>query len=508
MSLLGRPATIVRHQLLRMLSSVEHARNHREVRRHAAQDKERRRKAKLTWWRDEPRWYSGSTEPKQHNRVTPLIDGESFFTALEQALNEAEHYIYIIGWCLTPYIPLGRENGDALVRSRLLPLLSEVAGRVPVRVLLWSGAGALIQPTVKSVEAVQALFEKEGKSNLLCMLDRSAHPTHCHHQKAIVIDGRKAFVGGMDLTTFSGDRWDKSSHPLRAGQNWHDMQVLIEGETVADVEHNFRQRWHAVTDDTALPPARAANIEKQWQTPVQIARTVPSRVYDFAPDGEFGIHHFYVQALRRAKRLIYIENQYIWSPYVMKALIDAMNAPHSEPFRIVIILPAFAGDGRWDNDKHVAKLREADGGRGIVSIYSLYTSGPNLGEKPFTYRAIYLHAKVAVIDDEWLTVGSANLNNRGLVTDGEINAVVHDANLARRVRVALWAEHLGLHESEVAETSTLDLIDRVWPTQADENAAIMQQANRPLVSAVHSYIVGRRPSDLLLEDAQSLTFEH
>src|SRR5438132_9760309 len=109
-----------------------------------------------------------------------------------------------------------------------------------------------------------------------------------------------------------------------------------------------------------------------------------------------------MHSVLRARRIIYLESQYIWSPYVVDALERAMNASREQPLRIIIVLPAFAGDGRWDNDRHVEQLREADRGRGIVSIYSLFTSGPNQGEKPFTYRAVYVHAKVAVIDDEWL----------------------------------------------------------------------------------------------------------
>jgi len=251
------------------------------------------------------------------------------------------------------------------------------------------------------------------------------------------------------LTTLAGDRWDTPRHPLRAGPNWHDVQVRIEGEAVADVEHNFRQRWTATTGRDDLPHRDPA-YDPAWQTPVQIARTIPRHVYPFAPRGEYGIHHAYINALRGAKRFVYLENQYLWCPDIMDALIAAMNREMETSFpRIAIVLPARATSGKWDNDQHVTKLREIDNGRGMISVYSLYTSGPNAGARPFTYRPIYLHAKVAIIDDEWLTVGSANLNNRGLVTDSEINAVVRDAALARDLRIDLWAEHLALPREQV-----------------------------------------------------------
>lgn len=92
---------------------------------------------------------------------------------------------------------------------------------------------------------------------VLCELDRRASLSHDHHQKAVTIDGRVAYVGGMDLCTFQGDRWDTADHELRFGPNWHDVQVLVRGEVVADAEENFCQRWNAaVGDDLApLPPS-------------------------------------------------------------------------------------------------------------------------------------------------------------------------------------------------------------------------------------------------------------
>ena len=376
-----------------------------------------------------------------------------------------------------------------------------------MRILLWAGARVLIKPTTHEMRQVQATIEREGVGDIRCELDHSAHLSHCHHQKAIVVDGQVAFVGGMDLTTLSGDRWDTPSHPLRAGQNWHDVQLRIEGELVADVEHNFRQRWEAVTGDNSLPHLEP-RFDPAWAVPAQVVRTIPAGNYDFAPHGEFGILHWYLQALRRAKRLIYIENQYIWSPHIMDALLAAMDAPHEGPFRIVLVLPAFAGDGRWDNDKHVQALRNADRGRGIVSIYSIYASGPNMGEHPFSYRAIYVHAKVAVIDDEWLAAGSANLNNRGLITDGEIDVVVREPGLARRARVALWAEHLGMHPHDVEAADPAALVDHQWAEVARRNAEIIKLGEQPLEGALHTYMVGHKPSDLVLEDVQALTFEH
>ncbi len=459
-----------------------------------------------TWWSDDPRWYPGGTPPRRHNRVTPLIDGSEYFPALRDAIEHAQHYVYVAGWFLTPFIPLGRGDVEDIAMSRFLPLLSETAKRVPVRVLLWSGAPAMLQPTSRVVRAIQGIINRQ-EGDILCHLDATAPATHCHHQKAVVVDGQVAFVGGMDLTTFQGDRWDTAGHHLRAGVNWHDVQVRLEGEAVADVEQNFRQRWTASAGEGQLPH-REPQVDLNWETPTQVVRTIPAGFYPFAPDGEFGIFHAYINALRTAKRLIYLESQYLWSPEIVDTLKEAMDRPHTDPFRIVIVLPARAYSGKWDNDHHVKELREADRGRGIVSIYAPYASGPASGSEAFSYRAIYVHAKVAVIDDEWFTVGSANLNERGFVTDSEMNVIVRDPETARNLRIRLWAEHLGMDVEKVARMDTIELIDRVWPDQAKKNASIVQGSVHPLVGALHPYAVGRMPGSWLLEEAELLTFEH
>jgi phosphatidylserine/phosphatidylglycerophosphate/cardiolipin synthase-like enzyme len=285
------------------------------------------------------------------------------------------------------------------------------------------------------------------------------------------------------------------------------VQVRIEGEAVADVEHNFRQRWHAVTGDESLPH-RDPTHDRSWDTPVQIVRTIPRGICHFAPPGEFGVHHAYIRAIRQAERLIYLENQYLWSPAIMAALIAAMNRPRSAPFRIVIVLPARAYDGKRDNDRHVERLRAEDRGRGMVSAYCPYASGPNLGTHAFTYRPTYVHAKVAIIDDEWLMVGSANLNNRGLVTDSEVVAAIRDADLARNLCIDLWAEHLALPREQIVAADPTALVDLQWPERAEENAAIIQRADRPLLCAIHRYEPGRMPGSWFLEEAEVITVEH
>ena len=118
-----------------------------------------------------------------------------------------------------------------------------------------------------------------------------------------------------------------------------------------------------------------------------------------------------------------------------------------------------------------------------------------------------MNAKVAIVDDEWVTVGSANLNHRGLATDSEINAVVRDAEVARALRVELWSEHLDITKEEVERTDPIDLIDRTWAACAEENKAIREECKRPLSCHLYRYETGRMPGALLLEAVEVMTLD-
>ncbi|MGI8967521.1 MAG: phospholipase D-like domain-containing protein, partial [Chloroflexota bacterium] len=232
-------------------------------------------------WEDE-RWFRGSFPPRRHNVLEPLVDGEAYLSDLLTALRAAEKRVTIVGWALTAMMALERKErqGEAI----LAEVLRDVSARAEVYVLLWSGAPALFKPTSHMEEGVQEILRRAAP-RVRCALDHQASFSHDHHQKAVTIDGHLAYVGGMDLTTFEGDRWDTPEHALRLGPNWHDVQVRMRGEVVRDVEDNFCQRWNVVTGEEVKPlPA-----QPEGNTPAQIVRTVPAGSYPFAEQGDFGI---------------------------------------------------------------------------------------------------------------------------------------------------------------------------------------------------------------------------
>ena len=142
---------------------------------------------------------------------------------------------------------------------------------------------------------------------------------HCHHEKTIVIDDRVAFVGGIDLTSESGDRFDSSRHPARGQVGWHDASTRIAGPAVADVAEHFRMRWREVSGEECLS---AETIEPAGNVELQIVRTIPEHIYAAKANGDFRILESYVRALRSAQKLIYLENQFLWSVEIAEILRD------------------------------------------------------------------------------------------------------------------------------------------------------------------------------------------
>jgi phosphatidylserine/phosphatidylglycerophosphate/cardiolipin synthase-like enzyme len=185
-----------------------------------------------------------------------------------------------------------------------------------------------------------------------------------------------------------------------------------------------------------------------------------------------------------------------------------MNRKHNGPFRIVLVLPAKAYTGKYDNDEHVRKLQDADDGRGMFAAYCPYSSGPALGPTGYHYLPVYVHAKIGIIDDQWLTIGSANLNERGFVTDAEMNIQSVSPAEARRLRIALWSDHLHLDPQEIEAADPITLIDTAWKQTADAVTDALNRRGMPPRGSIAHYQPGKSPGSWLLDGIQMLTLEH
>jgi phosphatidylserine/phosphatidylglycerophosphate/cardiolipin synthase-like enzyme len=426
-----------------------------------------------------PSWVATS-RVRGGNSLRVLVDGAEALAEVQAAILGAQRSVHIAGWHCSPDFRLVQGPDSPTLRE----LLASVAHRVPVRVLMWGGPPVpVFTPNRRTVRAAAAGL-MDGTS-VECALDTREFTMHCHHEKIVVVDDRIAFVGGIDLTALSGDRLDSPAHPRTATLGWHDAATVLAGPVVADVAAHFAARWRSVTGvalEAAEPPPPAGEVE------VELLRTVPERTYDFLPRGEFSILSGYLAALRSARSYIYLENQFLWSPEVTDVLVDKLRHPPSDRFRLLLVLPRRPNNGSDTTRGQLARLISADAGRGHLLATTVV--GPTR-ESP----GVYVHAKIGIVDDRWMTIGSANLNEHSLFNDTEVNVLTLDRALARDTRLRLWEEHTGRPRHDL-EGPVADVVDHVWVPVCDEQDAASRSGKDPVHRIERLQALSRRVDQL------------
>ena len=397
---------------------------------------------------------TASCAPRSGCRVEPFLDGAEALPRIADAIRSARSHVHLAGWHFDASFRLEEEG------PTLRELLAETAERVDVRVLAWAGAPLpLFHPDRGEVR--QACEELTGGTRISMALDARERPFHCHHEKLVVVDDETACVGGIDLTALAGDRLDSNDHPRRDGLGWHDTALRLEGPVVADVARHFHTRWHAIGPDGLPEPGGPPAVEGGIET--QFVRTVPAKLYEPLRDGEWSILESYLRALRAAERFVYLESQFLWSPEVTFVLAEKLRRPPCDDFQVIALLPTEPNNGADDSRGQVGVLINADKGCDDTARFlacTLHQPGP--GGNP-----VYVHSKAAIVDDAWLTVGSANLNEHSLFNDTECNVVVRDPALVREVRLRLWEEHLERPRGEI-DGDPARVFDELWKPLAEE----------------------------------------
>jgi phosphatidylserine/phosphatidylglycerophosphate/cardiolipin synthase-like enzyme len=411
----------------------------------------RRRLRRLGWAAalepaGEALWTAGEPAPRSRCSLEVLVDGSEALPRIAADLERAESSVLVAGWHFGPAFQL-RPGGQTLRE-----LLADIAERADVRVIAWAGAPLpLFTPSRRDARSMRDALARGTRIRMA--LDSLERPMHCHHEKAIVIDDKVAYVGGIDLTTLAGNRWDTPHHAARGELGWHDATVRIEGPLLGDVWSHLALRWHEVTGERLHPGPLG---EPRGEHEAQLVRTVPEKIYGALPRGEFQIAEAYVRALGSAQTLVYLENQFLWSPEIVPILEEKLRRPPTDEFRVVVLLPVKANNGSDDTRGQLARLVSADVDDRLLAC-TLYQ--PGLGEP------VYVHAKIGIVDDRWLTVGSANLNEHSLFNDTELNVVTCDEELVRGTRMQLWREHLG--RDDVGGPAHV-VVDEMWKPVADE----------------------------------------
>lgn len=400
------------------------------------------------------------------NRAAVLVDGAAYFSAVRAALLKARRTVFIVGWDIDSRTPLtgpsecGQTDGAPDTLRAFLIHLVERQPDLCIHILLWDYA------IVYAVERELLPAYKLGwqtPPQIKVGLDDALPFGACHHQKIVVIDDAVAFSGGLDLTI---RRWDTPAHrvkdPARVDPEgkpygpFHDVQVIVDGAAAEALARLVRLRWSHAVSGALAPVAPSGDPWPEDVKPdfrdqdIGIARTLPA-LGDRVETRE--VEALFLRSIEAAERCIYIENQYLTADSVAEALCSRLR--DNPELEAIIVSPKdphgwlearSMGAGRV---RFMHRLQEAGVGERLRLVYPAAEDGSEA-------VPIMVHAKVMAVDDRFLRVGSANLNNRSMGLDSECDLAVEAANAEQAQAIAgirnrLLAEHLGVEPKQVAD---------------------------------------------------------
>jgi phosphatidylserine/phosphatidylglycerophosphate/cardiolipin synthase-like enzyme len=405
-------------------------------------------------------------------RASLIVDAADYFSAARLGMLQARHRIMLIGWDFDARIQLARPTArlpdePPSLGDFILWLVDRNAA-LEVFLLRWN-IGAL--RTLFRGTTLFTLMRWMAHPRIHTRLDAASPPGAAHHHKIVVIDDRLAFCGGIDMTS---NRWDTPEHldddPRRTMPNgvpygpWHDSTMALQGRAAAALGELARERWREAGGHLLAPVLQSASgpeDEAPWpetlpphfrDVPVAISRSLPA-----TPDGNaiLEVEESFLAEIASARRTIFAESQYFASRRIAEAMADRL-AERDGP-EIVLINPERAHGWLEPVAMDTARARLVEFIRHADSHgrFRLYHPDTAAG------RPIYVHAKVLIVDDRVLHVGSSNMNNRSLRLDTECDVIIDatsaasakDAQVIREtiagLRDRLLGEHLGLAPASV-----------------------------------------------------------
>ncbi len=431
------------------------------------------------------------------NFITAFIDGQAYMADLQRVLATCDRQLYMAGWEFSGDQRLNATVANGIVQGEtLVDAVSAAARRgCEVKALIFDVPTTSLPAHFQHLHApanlafARAVNAAGGDAILDGRLART--PTiSSHHQKFVIAvssdsQSTAGYIGGIDLAL---DRWDTPQHNSpperqRAGcAAWHDVQARVQGPAVAQLWHAFRARWNDPRQSNHQPALEAfrgrsridgappACVDQAGTMAIQVHQTLPAGVFpEHGGPGERSIELAHQRAIERAQHYIYIEDQYVWPCSLVDPVEDALE--RGVHVVMVVAREDMTHAARMTSSRlrHEVVQRFIKAGGDRFHIFHL--------EQPFGEREqIYVHSKLMIVDDCYVSIGSANFNGRSMTNDTEIEIGIVDEDLvettvdgqparvcrfAHELRCRLWAEHFERPVESLRDP--IAAIARLWP---------------------------------------------
>ncbi|HJV65600.1 MAG TPA: phospholipase D-like domain-containing protein [Geomonas sp.] len=397
-----------------------------------------------------------------------LVDASDYYRAFHQTASQARQYILLAGWQFDSDVRLlrGVDNPQGAGEVRFIKFLEALCEKTPeleIYLLAWdfSSVFALEREWFQDL-----IFNWAAHERIHFRFDSAHAAGATHHQKFVIIDGKIAFVGGMDICSSRwDDRFHQEANPDRVDVNgspygsYHDIQSYHTGPIVKELLDLFAERWADSGGKGLIIPTAdlPISLDTTHAFPMPAAQVAVSRTRARNPQTErgeiFEIRRLFIDAIMSAEKVIYLENQYFSSQAIYWSLIARMAMAGRPRLQIVMMLPdrlplteeVFLGLPQVKMIRSLQEVAEKTG-----HVFSVYSSTALIDDG--TRKMTFIHSKLLLVDDRFLTIGSANATNRSMGLDTELNVSweadpASEPELAaaiRELRCSLLAEHAGL----------------------------------------------------------------
>lgn len=412
----------------------------------------------------------------QAGQAALLIDCANYYRALHYVFSRARHSIFILGWDIDSRIELLRDEETKVGAGAvtLFDVIYQKATENPdLKIYLNKWDYSIF--FMKEREPFCGIkWDFRTPENVHFCADYKVPFGASHHQKIIVVDDEIAFSGGMDIAL---GRWDHRQHHVSVEQRedpggffkpfgsnrygpYHDIQMMVSGPAARALAQLVRERWKTCAGFEAVPLRKNTkedtgiwpdDVEPDFENvDIAITRTLP-KTKNSQTIRE--IQTMYLDEIAKAETFIYVENQFLTCPKIARALHDRLK--EKSDLRVLIVSSEKPGGimehkAMWTGRVKFCGIAGEDIEDGRFCVVYPVCKEDNGQE------TINIHSKIMIVDDRFLHVGSANLNNRSMGLDTECDLVIEGQNEKACSRIAairnnLIREHTGREEEDIDE---------------------------------------------------------